>query len=85
MHPVEKLDEGSGDGDISRVGALKDNHPAGAVDAPGREIHCFREIAVGVMQDVAKRPDGILRPVRCADEGAAFRLVEKEALSLFVE
>ena len=59
--------------------------PAGAVDAPGRESERLREIAAGVMQDVAKSPDRILRAVRRLDKRAALLLVEKEPLSLFVE
>jgi hypothetical protein len=86
MRLVEKFNEGFRDGNGPRnLGGLKDNHPAGAVDLPGRDVERLREIAAGVMQDVATSPDRIRRAVRRPDEGAAFLLVEKEPRSLFVE
>jgi hypothetical protein len=86
MRLVEKFNEGFRDGNGPRnLGGLKDNHPAGAVDLPGRDVERLREIAAGVMQDIATSPDRIRRAVRRPDEGAAFLLVEKEPLSLFVE
>jgi hypothetical protein len=39
VHLVEKIEEGVGDGDRPRnLGVLKDNGPAGAVDAPGVRV-----------------------------------------------
>jgi hypothetical protein len=65
MHVIEKIDEGVGNGDSpGDLGTLKDNRPAPAVDASKREVQRLREIAAGVMQDVAKSPDRIRRAVR---------------------
>jgi hypothetical protein len=86
MHLIEKMEDGVRDRDSPRnLGVVKDNGAVGAVDLPGRESERLREIAAGVMQDVAKRPDRIRRAVRRLDKGAAVLLVEKEPLSLSVE